>query len=174
MPKPTEEQSTNLRQKYLDIETAFASARLYSNQAACTMASEERRFLSVFLFARAVTSVFLDMDRGEVASPMSEKLSDMAAGLHNDICNECVGIFCFTDADSPSCPCNCNGIDDLDIYDYTLEKLAQGEAHKGKERLQTLVESLVPLSSLLIGIATIEQDEVALATAKRIHALLTC
>lgn len=164
MSKQTEEQHTELNLVLDRAERAFMEARTFSNQAGCRMASEDRRFIASFCFGKAVTSCFLSMDSGSLAKEVSKGLADKAEALHNDVCNTVVGAFCFTDADSPTCPCNCNGVDDLDVLPYLLDAL----------KVTRLSDSLLPCADLLLAIATIEEDPQAIDTAKRIKQGLTC
>jgi hypothetical protein len=164
MSKQTEEQHTELNDILNRVERAFMEAKTFSNQSGCRMASEERRFIASFCFGKAVTSCFLSMDSGSLAKEVSKGLSDKAEALHNDVCNTCVNAFCFTDAESATCPCNCNGADDLDVLPSLLESL----------KVSCLSDSLLPCADLLIAIATIEEDQQAIETAKRIKHSLTC
>ena len=173
MSKPTEEQTQALNEKLREVESAFTMARLYSNQAGCSMASEERRFIASFLFGRAVASVFLSMDCGQVASEASEELAEHAEASHNDVCNVVSGTYCFTCADSSTCPCNVGSIESLDVYDEILKDLAREHNGKDAKPYTTLVESLRPAADFLLAIATVENDPQAIETANRIRALVT-
>ena len=164
MSKQTEEQHKELNDILDRAERAFMEARMFSNQASCRMASEERRFIASFCFGKAVTSCFLSMDSNALAKKVSEDLADSAEVLHNDICNTVVGAFCFTDAESATCPCNCNGTDDLDVLPSLLDDL----------KVARLSDALLPCADLLLAIATIEEDPQAIETAKRIKQGLTC
>jgi hypothetical protein len=174
MSKQTEEQHQALNDKFREVEAAFTMARLYSNQAACRMASEERRFIASFLFGRAVASVFLCMDSGQLTSEASKELAESAEASHNDVCNVVCGAYCFTCAESTSCPCNVGSIESLDVYDSILQDLAR-DHNGGKDAnpYTTLVESLRPAADFLVAIATVEGDYQALETANRIRALVT-
>jgi len=174
MSKQTEEQHQALNEKLREVEAAFTMARLYSNQASCRMASEERRFIASFLFGRAVASVFLSMDSGQLTSKASEELAEHAEASHNDVCNVISGAYCFTCADSTTCPCNVGSIESLDVYDSILQDLAR-EHNGGKEAkpYKSLVESLRPAADFLVAIATVEKDAQAIETANRIRALVT-
>ena len=164
MSKQTEEQHTELNLVLDRAERAFMEAKTYSNQACCRMASEERRFIASFCFGKAVTSCFLSMDSGSLAKEVSKGLADKAEALHNDVCNTCVGAFCFTDAESATCPCNCNGTDDLDVLPSLLESF----------EVSRLSDSLLSCADLLLAVAIIEDDAQAIETAKRIKQALTC
>ena len=172
MSKQTEEQHQALNEKLREAEGAWTMAKLYSNQAGCSMASEERRFIASFLFGRAVSSVFLGMDSGEVAHDASEKLADMAEATHNNICNVIAGTYCFTDADSQTCFCNVGSIECLDVYERLLLDLAEEEQGENAKPYARLSDSLLPASDFLLAIATIEGDPQAIETARRIRDLL--
>jgi hypothetical protein len=173
MSKQTEEQHQALNEKLREVEGAWSMAKLYSNQAACSMASEERRFIASFLFGRAVSSVFLSMDSGELAHKASEQLADLAEATHNNICNVVSGTYCFTDADSQTCFCNVGSIECLDIYEGLLSDLAKEEQGENAKPYARLSDSLLPASDFLVAIATIEGDHQAQQTARRIRDLLT-
>jgi len=164
MSKQTEEQHTELNLILDRAERAFTEAKTFSNQAGCRMASEERRFIASFCFGKAITSCFLSMDSGSLAKEVSKGLADKAEALHNQVCNDVVQAYCFTDAESATCPCNCNGTEDLDVLPYLLECL----------KVTRLSDSLLPCADLLLAIATIEEDQQAIETAKRIKNVLTC
>lgn len=174
MSKPTEAQTLALNERLNEIERAYNTAKLYSNQARCSMASSERRFIASWLFGRAVCSVFLSFDSEQLSCSVSKKLAEIADASHSDVCNICVKPYVFTDADSTSCPCNTFDLDDVDIYPCLLQDLADAEDdnEEAKKPLACLADSLLPVADLLVSIAECERDLQAQATARRIRALL--
>jgi hypothetical protein len=164
-----------LNLKYLEIEEAFQVARLHSNRASIPASdylnNEEKVFVACFQFGRHVTSTLPCSMEDSIKSRVAKDLCDKASAIHNDICNNVVHTFCFTDADSTTCPCQID-VDDLDVYSCVLEDLRRGHGQEGNN-IQKLHDALKPVADLLLAIACIEKDDAALETAKRIKAILS-
>lgn len=162
-----------LNTKYLEIERSYQKARLHSNRADAYSAPcyEDRRFVACFQFGRHVTSVLLSEIEDIVKGTVSAKVADEASATHDDVCNNVVHTFVFTDAESVTCPCN-NDADDLDIYECVLHDLRKGHG-QGGNKIEKLHDALHPIADALIAIACLQRDDAALETAKRIKTILS-
>lgn len=162
-----------LNSKYLEIERSYQKARSASQQAEVYTAPcyIERRFVSCFQFGRHVTTTILSCVEDYVKSAVSKRIIDDASATHDDVCNNVVRTFCFTDADSTTCPCQID-TDDLDVYECIMHDLRKGHGQEGNN-IQKLHDALNPVADALIAVACIEKDDAALDTAKRIKALLS-
>lgn len=162
-----------LNHKYLEIERAYQKARLHSSRAEAFTSPcyEDRRFVACFQFGRHVTSVLLGCLDDVVKSRIGKKLADDANAIHDDVCNNVVQTFVFTDADSTTCPCQID-TDDIDVLGCILDDLRKGHGQEGN-KVEKLHDALNPIADALLAIASIEQDDAALETAKRIKTLLS-
>lgn len=162
-----------LNTKYLEIERSYQKARLYSNRADSFSAPcySERRFVACFQFGRHVTSVLLSEVEDIAKSVVAKRIADEMSATHDDVCNNMVHSFVFTDAESVTCPCN-NDTEDLDLYECFLHDLRKGHGQEGNN-VQKLHDALNPIADSLIAIACLERDDAALETAKRIKTLLS-
>jgi hypothetical protein len=163
-----------LNTKYLEIERSYQMARLHSNRASIPTSdylnNEEKVFVACFQFGRHVTSVMLTCLEDCLTNKLAKTLCDQTSATHDDICNNVVRTFVFTDADSTTCPCQID-VDDLDVYSCILDDLRKGHGQEGNN-IQKLHDALNPVADALLAIAVLEKDDAALDTAKRIKTLL--
>lgn len=161
-----------LNTKYLEIERSYQMARLYSDRAFSYVAPcyVEKRFASCFQFGRHVTSTLLSCLDDSIKSKVAKGLCNEASATHDDICNNVVSTFCFTDADSTTCPCQIE-VEELDVFSCIIDDLRKGHGQEGN-KIEKLHDALNPVADALIAIACLERDDAALETAKRIKTLL--
>lgn len=161
-----------LNTKYLEIERSYQMARLYSNRADSFSAPcySERRFVACFQFGRHVTSTLLGCLDDNIKSKVAKDIADSASATHDDVCNNVVSTFCFTDAESTTCPCQID-VEELDVFSCIIDDLRKGYGQEGN-KVEKLHDALNPIADALIAIACLERDDAALATAKRIKTIL--
>lgn len=164
-----------LNNKYLEIERSYQMARLYSNRASIPASeylnTSDKVFVACFQFGRHVTSTLLGCLDDAIKSKVAKDIADTASATHDDVCNNVVTTFVFTDADSTTCPCQID-TEDLDVLPCLLDDLRKGYGQEGN-KIEKLHDALNPIADALIAIACIEMDDVALRTAKRIKTLLS-
>jgi hypothetical protein len=163
-----------LNTKYLEIERSYQMARLYSNRASIPASeylnTSDKIFVACFQFGRHVTSTLLSCLDDSIKSKVAKGLCDEASATHDDICNNVVSTFCFTDADSTTCPCQIE-VEELDVFSCIIDDLRKGHGQEGN-KIEKLHDALNPVADALIAIACLERDDAALETAKRIKTLL--
>jgi hypothetical protein len=164
-----------LNTKYLEIERSYQMARLHSNRASIPTSdylnNEEKVFVACFQFGRHVTSTLLGCLDDNIKSKVAKDIADTASATHDDVCNNVVTTFCFTDADATTCPCQID-TEDLDVLSCIIDDLRNGYGQEGNN-IQKLHDALNPIADALIAIAVLEKDDAALDTAKRIKTLLS-
>ena len=165
----TEEQHETLNEKFDTMERIAAKARVYSVRAE-TSSSVETQFLACYQFGRTISEGIWVIGEENVNNPTAKELAEKAEVIHNDICNTIVRTFCFTDADSVTCPCN-SETDDMDILSCVLSDLSKADGQAGVD-MKRLIACLVPLADIFYVVALLEKDAQAIETAQRIKNLI--